>query len=126
MMVHQPIRGQNREFLPPKQKIPHGKCGDMPYTDPLNHITSVSVEPDGRIAVCNGFHIGNASETNILNILENYNPFEIPEMKAIVEKGMKGLVDWAKEKGVEPNHDGYYSVCHVCTEIRKRIRVLCQ
>lgn len=111
-----------REFLPPKKKTPLGKCGDMPYTEPLDRVTSMSVEPDGRIAVCNEFHIGNASETDILNILESYNPLEIPEMKAIVEKGMKGLVDWAKKKGVEPNHEGYYSVCHMCTDIRKRIR----
>jgi hypothetical protein len=72
------------------------------------------------IAVCNDFHIGNASETDIIDILENYNPFEIPEMKAIIENGMRGLVNWAERKGVKPDPAGYYSICHMCTDLRKK------
>jgi len=111
-----------REFLPKKKRIETGKCGDRPHTEPLDSITCICVESDGRIAVCNDFHIGNASEKDILDILKNYNPFEIPEMKAIIEKGMRGLVDLAKKKGVEPDPDGYYSICHMCTEIRRSIK----
>jgi len=110
-----------KEFLPPKKKFPEGKCGDMPYTDPLDSIRSICVEPDGRIAVCKDFHIGNASETDIIELLEGYNPFMIPEMKAIIENGMKGLVNWAATKGVNPDPEGYYSVCHMCVDIRKRV-----
>ena len=109
-----------REFLPQKRRMPTGECGDMPYTEPLDSVSSISVEPDGKIAVCNEFHIGNAAETDILDILENYNPFEIPEMKAIIENGMRRLVDWAEKKGVRPNPTGYYSVCHMCIDLRRR------
>jgi len=109
-----------REFLPKKERMPIGKCGDMPYTGPLDSVKSISVEPEGKIAVCNDFHIGNASETDIIDILENYDPFEIPEMRAIVENGMRGLVDWAKKKGIEPDPTGYHSVCHMCVDLRKR------
>ena len=109
-----------REFLPPKQRMPTGKCGDIPYTGPLDLVKSISVEPDGKIAVCRDFYIGNASEADIVDILENYYPLEIPEMKAIIENGINGLVDWAKKKGVEPDPAGYYSICHVCTDLRKR------
>jgi MoaA/NifB/PqqE/SkfB family radical SAM enzyme len=109
-----------REFLPEKEKIPTGKCGDMPYTGPLDSVKSISVEPDGKIAVCNDFYIGNASETNIIDILEKYNPFEIPEMKAIIENGMKGLVDWVKKKGFDPDSAGYYSICHMCVNLRRK------
>jgi len=109
-----------REFLPQKTEMPTGKCGDIPYTEPLDSVTSISVEPDGNIAVCNDFHIGNAAKTDILEILENYNPFEIPEMKAIIENGMRGLVDLAKKKGVEPDPTGYYNVCHMCMDLRRR------
>lgn len=110
-----------KEFLPLKRKIPAAKCGDMPYTDPLNSVKGIYVEPDGEIAVCKDFYIGNASKTDIVNLVESYDPFEIPEMKAIVENGMEGLVNWAKTKGVEPDQEGYYSICHMCTDIRKRI-----
>lgn len=114
-----------REFLPQKNKVPAGKCGDMPYTEPLDSVTSISVEPDGRIAVCNEFYIGNASKISILDILENYDPFEIPEMKAIIENGMRGLMDWAEKKGIEPDPTGYYSVCHMCMDLRRRKKVIC-
>lgn len=110
-----------KEFLPLKRKIPAGKCGDMPYTDPLDSAKCIYVEPDGEIAVCKDFYIGNASKTDIINLIESYDPFEIPEMKAIIENGMEGLVNWAKTKGVEPDQEGYYSICHMCIDIRKRI-----
>jgi MoaA/NifB/PqqE/SkfB family radical SAM enzyme len=111
-----------KEFLPKRQKMPTGKCGDIPYTESLDHVTSISVEPDGKIAVCNDFHIGNASKTDIIDLLENYNPYEIPEMKAILENGVKGLLDWAMKKGVAPDPDGYYSICHMCTDLRKKTK----
>ena len=110
-----------KEFLPPKEEIPAGKCGDLPYTDPLDSVKCICVEPDGRVAVCNEFYIGNAFETNIINLIEDYDPFGIPEMKAIIENGMEGLVNWAKTKGIEPDSEGYYSICHMCTDIRKKV-----
>jgi MoaA/NifB/PqqE/SkfB family radical SAM enzyme len=109
-----------REFLPQKEQMPSGRCGDIPYTERLDSVKSMSIEPDGKIAVCSNFHIGNASETDIIDILENYNPFEIPEMKAIIENGMKGLLDWAKRKSLKPDPAGYYSICHMCTELKKK------
>ena len=110
-----------KEFLPPREAIPAGRCGGMPYTSPLDSVKSISVEPDGKVAVCNDFHIGNASKTDIIDLIENYDPFEIPEMKAILENGMKGLLDWAGARGVKPDPEGYHSICHMCTDIRKRV-----
>jgi len=109
-----------KEFLPPKTKAPKGKCGDMPYTEELDSVKTLCVVPDGGIAVCTDFYVGNASETDIIDIVENYDPFKIPEAKAIIESGMEGLINWARTKGVKPDPEGYYSVCHMCTDIRRR------
>ncbi len=109
-----------KEFLPPRKAIPAGRCEDMPYAFPLDSVKSISVEPDGKVTVCNDFHIGNASKIDIIDIIENYDPFEIPEMKAILENGMKGLLDWAKAKGVKPDPEGYRSICHMCIDLRKK------
>jgi len=109
-----------KDFLPPKTKTPKGNCGDMPYTEELDSVKTIYVEPDGRIAVCKDFYIGNAFETDIVDIIENYDPFKIPEAKAIIESGMEGLINWARTKGVEPDSARYYNVCHMCTDIRKR------
>jgi MoaA/NifB/PqqE/SkfB family radical SAM enzyme len=109
-----------RDFLPPKTKMPKGKCGDMPYTEPLDSIRTVCVEPDGRIAVCKEFYIGNAFEVDVIDIIEDYDPFKIPEAKALIEDGMGGLIDWGRERSVEPNPEGYYNICHLCTDMRRR------
>jgi MoaA/NifB/PqqE/SkfB family radical SAM enzyme len=110
-----------KDFLPQKTKTPKGKCGDMPYTEKLDSVKAICVEPDGRIDVCTQFHIGNASETDIIDITENYDPFKIPEAKAIIESGMEGLTNWARKKGVKPDTEGYYNICHMCTDIRRRV-----
>jgi MoaA/NifB/PqqE/SkfB family radical SAM enzyme len=109
-----------KEFLPPRTPLPKGKCGDIPYTEKLDSVRTISIEPDGRVAVCKNFHIGNAFETDIIDILDNYDPFKIPEAKVILEKGMNGLVSWAKKRGVEPKPEGYYNVCDTCTDLRER------
>jgi len=109
-----------KDFLPPRTRVPKGKCGDIPYTEELDSVKTVCVEPDGRIAVCKEFHIGNASETDIIiDIIENYDPFKIPEAKVIVENGVEGLMNWARSKGREPDPEGYYNICHMCTDIQE-------
>jgi organic radical activating enzyme len=110
-----------KEFLPKKIAMPSGKCGEMPYTERLDSVKGICIEPDGRIAVCNQFYIGNASETDVIEILGSYDPFKIPEAKAIIENGMKGLLDWAKTRGIQPEHDGYYSPCDMCVSIRSKM-----
>ena len=111
-----------KEFLPKKEKIPIGKCGDIPYTDPLDSIQSIFIEPDGKIAVCNDFYIGNARKMDVLKIIEEYDPYKIIEMKSIIENGMIGLAEWARKKGIDPDPNGYYSICHMCTDIRKKVK----
>ena len=109
-----------KDFFPPRTKIPKGKCGDLPYTENLDSAKTIYVEPDGRIAICREFYIGNASETDIIDIIEGYNPSNIPEAKAIIENGMEGLIEWAKTKSVELDPEGYYNICHMCSDLRKK------
>lgn len=110
-----------KEYLPLKTEIPIGKCGDMPYTNSLDSLECIYVEPDGRIAICKNLYIGNASNSDIINLIENYNPFTIPQIRIIFENGMKGLIEWASAKGIKLAPEGYHSVCQMCVDIRKRI-----
>jgi hypothetical protein len=105
--------------------VPKGKCGDIPYTEKLDSVKTISIEPDGRVGVCENFHVGNAFKSDIIEILENYDPSKIPEAKSILEKGMDGLIKWAKKKGVEPRPEGYYNICHMCADLRKRASIAC-
>jgi len=113
-------RSSLAEFFPPKTSVPKGKCGEMPYTEKLDSVKTISVEPDGRVAVCENFYIGNAFKSDIIDILENYDPFKIPEAKSTLERGIGGLIKWAKKRGVEPRPEGYYNICHICIDLRER------
>jgi MoaA/NifB/PqqE/SkfB family radical SAM enzyme len=113
-------RSSLAEFLPPRTPMPKGKCGEMPYTEALDSVKTISIEPDGRVAVCEDFCIGNAFKSDIIDILENYDPFKIHEAKPILEKGMDGLIEWAKKRGVDPRPEGYYNICDMCSDLRKR------
>jgi MoaA/NifB/PqqE/SkfB family radical SAM enzyme len=113
------------EFFPPRTRVPKGKCGDIPYTEALDSVKTISIEPDGRVAVCKNFYVGDAFESDIIDILENYDPFRISEIKSILEEGMDGLVKWAKKRGAEPKLEGYYDICDMCTDLRERANTAC-
>jgi hypothetical protein len=113
-----------RGYLPPKRSFPEGSCGDMPYTGRLDQVSSISIEPDGGIAVCNELVIGNAAAGDTVQILRDYDPYAIPEMKAILEGGVSALVDRARARGIALDPSGYYSVCSMCVSIRRQLRTL--
>ena len=109
------------EFLPPRTSLPKEKCGEIPYTEALDSVKAISIEPDGRVAVCKNFYVGNAFQKDITSILRDYDPFKIPEGKAILQKGIQGLAEWAEKKGIRKKAEGYYTTCHMCTDIRERV-----
>jgi len=109
-------------YLPPKVLLPAGTCGDMPYTELLDAIGCVSIEPDGGVSVCSDFIIGNAAQQDILEILSGYDPRQIPETRAILEGGMAGLVALARTRGIDPDPEGYYSICDMCLSLRRRMK----
>lgn len=113
-----------RDFMPSRIPIPAGLCGDMPYTGRLDEVRSISVEPDASVAVCGAFPIGNAAQSDIVEMLRSYDPYRIPEMKALLEGGIAGLAEFARTKGVEADPDGYYSVCDMCKWLRRRLTTL--
>ena len=110
------------EFLPPKVPLPAGSCGDMPYTGPLDEIGSIGVEPDGAITVCYELAIGNAAQEDVLSFLQRYDPYQIPETRALLQGGVAALVDLARARGIALDPDGYYSVCDLCRSLRRQMK----
>ena len=109
------------DFMPSKTINPKGSCGDVPYANRLDNVSSISVEPDGSIAVCKGFIIGNASQKDIMELLRNYIPYQIPEMKAILQGDIAQLTELAYSRGIEPDTGGYYSICDKCISLRREL-----
>ena len=63
------------EFYEKKELDLNSKCGNMPYTDKLTNITSLSLEPNGDLIAC-AFKIGNIYKESIEEILCRYDPYE--------------------------------------------------
>jgi hypothetical protein len=107
------------EYLPPRQPQPGGICGDLPYTDRPDAVTSLSVEPNGEITVCNV--LANSTQPDLLAALQAYDPYTDPALKAMLEGGMPGLLHLARSRGIVPEQLGYYTICEMCAALRKSV-----
>jgi hypothetical protein len=112
------------DVMPSKTSVPTGSCEDMPYAGRLDRVGSISVEPDSSIAVCKEFAIGNAGQSDIVEMLRSYDPYGIPEMKAILQGGIAQLARLAFGKGVKADPEGYYSICDMCISLRRKLAKL--
>lgn len=110
-----------QEFYPKPEYINlDQKCGEVPYTDRLDDVHSLSIEPNGNVVVC-PFSIGNIYQESIETIIDRYNPYNNRVMKALTEGGVKSLVDYAESRGIGIDTGGCYSACSVC---RKTVAAL--
>jgi hypothetical protein len=108
-----------REYLPARAPLPTGSCEDAPYAGRLDQIDCISIEPDGGVSICRDWTIGNAAQEDVLQILERYDPYAIPEARAILEGGMTALVELYHTRGVSLDPEGYYTICDLCTSLRR-------
>jgi hypothetical protein len=91
-------------------------CTDIPYRDSPDMITSICLNPDGKVNICD---IG---DMEVYDFFENYNPMTDKAMETFLESKYDGLLDLAREKGVFPEEKGYYSLCSACIDLRKKLR----
>ncbi len=110
------------EYMPSKIPNPEGRCEDVPYTSRMDQLNGISIEPDGNVSVCNELFIGNAARDNVADIVKGYDPYKIEAIRAILRGGVAGLASFAREKGVEPEPGGYYSICDECIDLRRKLK----
>jgi len=92
---------------------------DRSVTNLIYH-NSLSIDPNGNVDVC-AFTIGNIYKENIDTIIERYDPCRNKMMKALMEGGVKKLVEYAENCGIIIDTSDCYSACSVC---RKTIAAL--
>lgn len=113
-----------REFYPQPERLNLDcNCGDAPYTDRLDDIHSLSIEPNGNVYAC-AFMIGNIYKEDINAIIERYDPYRNKMMKPLMEGGVKGLVKFAEDRGITIDTSGCYSSCSVCRKIAVKLNKL--
>ena len=61
-------------------------------------------------------------ENDILDIISEYNPYNNPYTKSLLENGISGLVREAENNSISINVSEYYSPCKVCRAIVDAVR----
>lgn len=112
------------EYFNTKNSVIEGDCGDLPYTAPLDSLNGICIDPNGDIVICRDFVIGNIVDSDIAEIFNKYNPYEDMYMKTILGKGIKGLIEMAERKGLKVKKSDFYSICDMCTFLRKKLATL--
>ena len=106
------------EFYPPPALDLNQKCGEMPYTSPPTDVDSVSIEPNGDMVACN-LVMGNIYNEKVADIIARYDPTENPLVCALLEGGARGLVEKARDMGIDVDTSDCYSVCDVCRKVMR-------
>lgn len=97
-------------------------CGMAPYSTPLDAIDELMIDCNGDVLACI-FSIGNINHQDIRDILASYNPYDHEYMKALLQNGIRGLIEVARSHGMQIDLEHYYTPCEICKLIAKRIRI---
>lgn len=89
------------------------RCGEARYTDRLDNVRCLSIEPDGEVVAC-AFTIGNLGRETAEEIVARYDPYADGRMRALLENGVAGLLRYASGHGVEVDPRGCRTACAVC------------
>jgi MoaA/NifB/PqqE/SkfB family radical SAM enzyme len=109
------------EYLPPPENVDLSlPCGSAPYTSRLDAIDCIGINPNGDVHVCS--EIGNIYDSDIMDIVENYDPYKIPTYRAILDGGVSGLLQFAESQNIIVDISDCRSACSVCRKIMREIK----
>lgn len=111
------------EYYPKQDMDLNFTCGKAKYTEALDKVETISIMPDGDVNLC-CFTIGNVYKEDILEILDRYDPHQSPYINALLENGVKGLVDYTERKGIQLDLQKFHSPCGVCREAVEKLTQL--
>ena len=110
------------EYYPAQDKVDLSvPCGSAPYISRLDEVDCISINPNGAVMGCS--EIGNIYHEDVLDIVANYDPYNIPELRAILDGGVAGLLQYAESQGVMIDVGDCRSACGVCRKIMRELKV---
>jgi MoaA/NifB/PqqE/SkfB family radical SAM enzyme len=112
------IKYLNEYFKKPDKEKLFVPCGSSPYTGKIDNIKCISINPNGDVKLCS-IVIGNIYKTDILKIIEQYDPYKKVYTKLLVTGGVEKLYNYVIEKGLKIDIENCYSSCGVCYKIIK-------
>lgn len=108
------------EYYPAPRLDLEERCGSQPYTEPLDRVTSLSIEPNGDVTAC-AFPIGNLLRESMEEIAAQYDPYTQSITRALLTGGARELIRVAEELGLTINCEKCYSICGLCRQIKDQI-----
>ncbi len=69
---------------------------------------------------CGGISFGDCRGLDRL-LEEGIDSEEYPVLSLLMDEDMRGLVDFARDRGYTENPAGYFSKCHLCADVRKSL-----
>jgi hypothetical protein len=114
------LKHLSKYFSPPESVDLSVPCGSAPYTDKLDDVKCVSINAEGDVNVCTA--IGNIYKSDILSIVEDYDPNGDPATKAVCTGGVPALLNYAKSQGLSVDISDCRSACGVCRKVMAIIK----
>jgi len=114
-----------REYLPEPQKNITDTCINYNYSiehrhrNSPNSIEAFTINPHGDVIACD--IIGNLYNKSMIEIITDYNYQKDKVFNAVVKNGSQGIYNIAKEYNIPLKEEGYYSICKLCRDVRKKI-----
>jgi hypothetical protein len=116
------LKNLSEYFAPPGDFDISMPCGFAPYTTRLDEIDCISISPNGDIDLCS-ITIGNIYAADILNIIDDYDPFMNLISKAVLDGGVTELLQYAKSQGISVDINDCRSACGVCRKVMAAFKV---
>ncbi|MDR2547527.1 MAG: radical SAM protein [Lachnospiraceae bacterium] len=96
-------------------------CGSMPYTERLDEVSSFGINPNGDVNLCS-ITIGNIYKTDVLDIVDRYDPYSIPAWQAMLNGGVPELLRYAESQNLDVDISDCRSACGVCRKIMTALK----
>ena len=87
----------------------------------LDTINCFGINPNGDINLCS-ITIGNIYRQDVLNIVDGYDPYQIPASRALLNGGVAELLSYAETLGVAADTSDCRSACGVCQKTMSAIK----
>jgi MoaA/NifB/PqqE/SkfB family radical SAM enzyme len=112
-----------KEYLPKPQKNISGTCTDYStehrHRNAPNNVEVFTINPHGDVGACDV--IGNLYKNSMIEIITDYDYQKDKVFSAVVKSGSQGIYNTAKEYNISLKEEGYYSLCKLCRDVRKKL-----
>jgi len=102
----------------------YGPCEEEPLEgNTLTNPESITIEPSGSASICWSLPIGNAKCVSLRQLITEYDWRRNPITRILVEEGPTGLLKLPEARDYQFQEEQYINKCHLCTEIRKTLKL---